>query len=67
MNGSIICAHHIELGDDILIAWGVTIVDHNSHSISFSKRANDVLDWRKGCKDWTHVKVRPIKYVIRFG
>ena len=61
MNGYIICAQHVELGDDILIAWGVTIVDHDSHSISFSKRAKDVLEWRKGKKDWTHVNIKPVK------
>ena len=61
MNGSIVCAEKVELGDDILIAWGVTIVDHNSHSISFSQRANDVTDWQAGRKDWTHVKIKPVK------
>jgi acetyltransferase-like isoleucine patch superfamily enzyme len=61
INGSIIAAAKIEIGDDVMISWGVTIVDHNSHSISFSHRANDVTNWRKGQKDWTHVKVAPVK------
>ena len=61
MNGSLIAAKKIEIGDDVLISWGVTIVDHNSHSISFSERAEDVNNWRLGQKDWTHVKIMPIK------
>jgi len=61
MNGSLIAAQRIEIGDDVLIAWGVTIIDHNSHAIAFSDRAEDVINWRLGRKDWTHVKVAPIK------
>jgi acetyltransferase-like isoleucine patch superfamily enzyme len=61
MNGTLIAAQSIELGDDILMAWGITVVDHNSHSISFSKRANDVVAWQEGKKDWTHVKIKPVK------
>jgi acetyltransferase-like isoleucine patch superfamily enzyme len=60
INGSIIAAAKIEIGDDVMISWGVTIVDHNSHSISFSHRADDVTNWRMGKKDWTHVKVAPV-------
>lgn len=61
VNASLIAAQKIEIGDDVLISWGVTIVDHNSHSISFSDRAEDVRNWRSGKKDWTHVKIAPIK------
>lgn len=43
-----------------MISWGVTIVDHNSHSVEWSHRKNDVLDWAKGQKDWSHVKVAPV-------
>ncbi len=60
-NGTIVAATKIEIGDDVMISWGVTIVDHNSHSISFSHRAEDVTNWRMGKKDWTHVKVAPVK------
>jgi acetyltransferase-like isoleucine patch superfamily enzyme len=60
ISGTIIAAEKIEIGDDVMISWGVTIVDHNSHSISFSERADDVTNWRKGKKDWTHVKVAPV-------
>jgi acetyltransferase-like isoleucine patch superfamily enzyme len=61
MNGSLLAAQRIDIGDDVLIAWGVTVVDHNSHSISFSQRSEDVVNWRVGKKDWTHVKIAPVK------
>ena len=60
MSGSIVCAEKVELGDDVLVAWNVTIVDHDSHSLAFSGRSRDVLDWRDGKKDWTHVAIRPV-------
>jgi acetyltransferase-like isoleucine patch superfamily enzyme len=60
VKGSLIASTKIEIGDDVLVAWNVTIVDHDSHSISFSKRARDVHDWMAGSKDWTHVNSRPV-------
>jgi galactoside O-acetyltransferase len=53
-------AENISIGDDVLISWGVNIVDHNSHAISFSKRKNDVLDGKKGKKDWLNVTISPV-------
>ena len=61
MGGTIIAAQSIVIGDDVLIAWGTTIVDHNSHSISFSNRCNDAVDWMHSKKDWKHVKISPVK------
>lgn len=61
ISGSIIASKSIEIGDDVLISWGTTIVDHNSHSVSFSLRANDAVDWLAEKKDWTHVKIAPVK------
>jgi acetyltransferase-like isoleucine patch superfamily enzyme len=61
MNGTLVVAQSIDIGDDVMIAWGATIFDHNSHSISFSKRVDDVTDWRVGKKDWSNVKVVPVK------
>jgi len=61
MNGSLIAAQSIEIGDDVMFSWGVTVVDHNSHAISFTERANDVVNWRDGNKDWNHVKLAPVK------
>ncbi len=53
-------AEQVSIGDYVLISWGVNIVDHNSHAISFSKRKNDVLDWKKGKKDWLNVAISPV-------
>ena len=47
----------VEIGNDVLISWGVTITDHNSHSVRFIERQRDVEDWRGSTKNWTGVKV----------
>jgi acetyltransferase-like isoleucine patch superfamily enzyme len=57
----LICSRSIDIGDDVLISWGCVIADHNSHSIRFSERKNDVLDWYDGTKNWTHVVDKPIQ------
>lgn len=62
--GTFICTKEIEIGNDVMFSWGCTVVDNNSHSIKWSERKNDVLDWNKGLeenrigvyKDWTNVK-----------
>jgi acetyltransferase-like isoleucine patch superfamily enzyme len=56
----LVIAERIEIGDDVLISWGCTIVDHNSHSIYFSERKDDVREWKNGNKSWSHVRVSPI-------
>jgi acetyltransferase-like isoleucine patch superfamily enzyme len=56
----LVSAKSITIGDDVLISWGVTIVDHNSHAIEFSKRKDDVTKWANGVKDWTNVKIEPV-------
>ncbi|HXB67070.1 MAG TPA: acyltransferase [Candidatus Acidoferrales bacterium] len=62
MGSSLIAsATRVEVGDDVLISWGCNIVDHNSHSIAWSKRQNDVRAWRQGNKDWRDVITRPVK------
>ena len=55
------CAKRIEVGDDVLISWGCSIADHNSHAVGWSHRKDDVRDWYVGKKDWTHVAVAPVK------
>ena len=54
-------ACEISIGDDVQIAYQSLIMDHNSHALAFSQRRDDVLDWRQGRKDWTHVAMAPIK------
>lgn len=58
---NIISAERIEIGDDVLIAWGCWIVNHNSHSISWNERRNDVRDWYMGRKDWSSVLRKPVR------
>jgi len=55
------CAENIVIGDDVLIAQEVVIIDHNSHSIYWRERARDGLDWRQqGIKNWEVVPKAPI-------
>jgi acetyltransferase-like isoleucine patch superfamily enzyme len=56
----LVCADRIIIGDDVLISWGCTIVDHNSHSVMWSERKQDVLQWMNGRKDWSFVKTGPV-------
>lgn len=50
----------ISIGNDVLISWGCTLIDHNSHSIKFEDRKNDVVDWIDGKKNWSNVSTKPI-------
>jgi len=50
----------IHIGDDVLIAFGALIMDHNSHSLAFRDRSHDVEGWLRGQKDWTHVERAPV-------
>lgn len=54
-------ATEIAVGDDVMIAFGAVIADHNSHSIYFEERKNDVLEWAAGRKDWSHVDSAPVR------
>ncbi len=54
-------AESVDIGDDVLISWGATIVDHHSHSLRSQERINDVEQWIKGRKDWTGVKIAPVQ------
>ena len=58
---SLVCANKIDVGDDVLLSWGCTIADHDSHSLVFSERSSDVLNWMRGEKDWSHVRSSPIR------
>ena len=52
---NIVASTYISIGNNVLISWGVTIADHNSHSVAYSERSLDVLDWLDGKKDWSNV------------
>ena len=58
----------IEIGNDVTMAWGITIYDHDSHSVYWEYRKNDNIatynDMISGGfsqnKDWSHVETAPI-------
>jgi galactoside O-acetyltransferase len=67
---NIICKSKIEFGDNVFVAWGCYFYDHDSHSIDFRERENDInqqlLDYRAGKnfienKNWKVVSTKPIK------
>lgn len=70
-NSSIIAKTSITLGNDIMVAWGVTFYDHDSHSLNYRNRDNDIkqtyVDYisEKGNylknKNWDVVNSGPIK------
>lgn len=53
------CADAIRIGNNVQIAWGVTIFDHNSHSLDFVERRNDLNHAFSGKKTWNDVKISP--------
>jgi acetyltransferase-like isoleucine patch superfamily enzyme len=59
-NSLFAAAQSITVGDDVLIAFDVLITDHNSHSLHFPERRDDVSEWMRGRKDWTHVRMAPV-------
>jgi galactoside O-acetyltransferase len=65
----LICRERIDIGAQVTIAWGCTLYDHNSHSLSWQDTAMDIrqqiTDIRAGRnfiqnKDWSTVRSRPI-------
>jgi len=73
-NGTrLISAEHIAVGSHVLIAWGCTIVDHDSHSLDWSERSQDVTRWREALagpsglmaaarsKDWSVVPMAEVR------
>ena len=66
---SLISRSKIKIGDDVTIAWGCTLYDHNSHSLDWQERQKDLEqqlnDYNNGLnfiknKNWETVKSRPI-------
>ena len=43
-----VCIDSIAIGNDVMISWGCTFVDNDSHSIKSYERCDDVLDWKRG-------------------
>lgn len=62
---TLVCARRISVGDDVLIAWGCTVADHDSHPVSWKDRAKDVQNWIGGNKDWSHVNCEAVNIQSR--
>jgi acetyltransferase-like isoleucine patch superfamily enzyme len=54
------CYRRISIGSDVLVSWGVTMVDHDSHNLNWALRRNDVLEWAQERKDWSNVPHAPV-------
>lgn len=63
------CADSITVGNDVLMAWGITLIDNDSHSVEWKYRQHDAKqsykDYKKygnvsQNKDWSHVEIKPI-------
>lgn len=67
-NSMIICRSAVTIGSNVTMAWGITIYDHNSHSIDWHQRRIDhqriYEDTMNGFpllnKDWSTVNTAPI-------
>lgn len=70
IGGSTFISHsRITIGDNVTIAWGCTIYDHDSHSLDYRLRRKDIDDELRDIKigvsfirnkDWSCVKSKPI-------
>jgi acetyltransferase-like isoleucine patch superfamily enzyme len=65
-----ICRTGISIGNDVTMAWGITLYDHNSHSVNWEDRMNDnhqcyddLLKYGNNItnKDWSNVVQKPIR------
>ena len=68
--GQFICRSKIEIGNNVTIAWGGTVYDHDSHSLDYMERRRDIDDELKDLrnghnmilhKNWDVVNSKPIK------
>ncbi|WP_283809301.1 acyltransferase [Bradyrhizobium sp. LMTR 3] len=57
---SLICYRSINIGDDVIMSWGITVVDHDSHSLEWVWRKDDVCAWAYGRKNWDHIAHAPV-------
>jgi acetyltransferase-like isoleucine patch superfamily enzyme len=56
----LVCYRSVDIGNDVVMSWGVTITDHDSHNVDWQYRQRDVLQWGEGRKDWTHIPHAPV-------
>jgi acetyltransferase-like isoleucine patch superfamily enzyme len=71
---NLISRTRIEIGDDVVIAWGCYIYDHNSHSLNWKDRQEDFVNLTKdllakryfgASKNWDTTVAKPIKICDR--
>lgn len=63
-----ISAESIKIGNWVTMAWGITVYDHNSHSLDYRERINDqkqqLADWGSGNfiknKNWAVVDKKAV-------
>lgn len=58
---NLVCYRSVVIGDDVIMSWGITVVDHDSHSVDWTKREHDVHLWANERKIWDHVARAPVK------
>ncbi len=68
---SFICAEQIDVGDDVLMAWNITLMDNDAHALDWPGRADDARifladylanpDNALRNKPWSKVPIRPIR------
>lgn len=67
-----VCAESIEVGNDVIMAWGITFTDSNHHSLYWDERQYDVKRCREDylttnridlarTHDWSKVNINKIK------
>lgn len=49
--GLFVCNCEINIGNDVLIAWGCTFIDNNSHPLNSSERIKDLAAWKRGVNE----------------
>ena len=62
------CVNGISIGSDVMISWGCTLIDNNSHSLISAERLKELATARKEYEqgtigdntDWSLVKNAPI-------
>jgi len=59
----------IEIGNNVMLSWNVTVTDTDAHSLDPAIRHNDAYDWKCGVesgrigayKDWSNVESKPVR------
>jgi acetyltransferase-like isoleucine patch superfamily enzyme len=55
---SLMCNKRIIIGNEVMISWGCTIIDNNSHSIDSTTRRKDMDDFLKGLEEGDYRKYK---------